>query len=331
MKPTSAGARRTDAADGSEPASRDNRGKPMSRAVWKGAIAFGLVYIPVGLYPGSKARELDFDYLDRRDFSPVGYQRINKRTGKVVEWADIVKGYEYGKGRYVVISDEDFRLANPAATQTIAITAVVPADAIDPLYFDTPYRLAPGKRGEKGYALLRDTLRRTGKIGIAQVVIKTRQHLAALLPQGNALTLQTLRYAHEILPADEFDLPAGGAAKATAKEQAMATRLVEDMAVKWDPRDYHDSYHDDLLARIQKKIKAGETHDIPEPGPAARETGGAQVIDLMAALQKSLERGAKRQPARKSARAAAIKQTSSRTAGRNAGRASAATTHRKRA
>lgn len=259
----------------------------MSRVVWKGAIVFGLVNVPVSLYSGTRAATLDFDYLDRRDFAPVGYQRVNKRTGKPVDWDDIVKGYEYEKGEYVVMSDEDFRLANPAATQTIEIVSFVDADAIDPVYYDTPYRLAPDKRGEKGYALLRDTLRKTGKVGIAQVVIRTRQHLAVLRPLGDALVLDTLRYVDEVLPADEFALPKSSEAKATPKEQSMAAKLVEEMSGKWDPSAYRDTYREDLLARIDEKVKSKQTHVVPEASPAAKR-GGAQVIDLMAALQKSL-------------------------------------------
>jgi DNA end-binding protein Ku len=207
----------------------------MSRVLWKGAIVFGLVNIPVSLYSGTRSASLDFDYLDRRDYAPVGYRRINKRTGKPVDWDDIVKGYEYETGEYVVMSDEDFRLANPVATQTIEIVSFVDAAAIDPVYYDTPYRLAPGKRAEKGYALLRETLKKTGKAGIAQVVIRTRQHLAALRPQGDALVLDTLRYADEILPFDELELPKGSVAKLTSKEQSMATKLVEEMGAKCPP------------------------------------------------------------------------------------------------
>src|SRR5690349_4248724 len=166
----------------------------MARALWKGAITFGLVNIPVDLYPGARSSTLDLDWIDKRDMSPVGYQRINKSTGKVVDKDQIVKGYQYAKGRYVILSEEDFRQANPKATQTVDIQAFVDAGQIAPVYFETPYRLAPGKRGEKGYALLRDTLVETNKIGIAYVVIRSKQHLAALMVAGKALVLEILRW-----------------------------------------------------------------------------------------------------------------------------------------
>jgi DNA end-binding protein Ku len=294
----------------------------MSRVLWKGAIVFGLVNIPVSLYSGSRSGTIDFDYLDKRDMAPVGYQRINKRTGKPVDWDDIVKGYQYDKGEYVVLGDEDFRLANPKATQSVEILHFVDQGSVAPEYFDTPYRLAPDKRGEKGYALLRDTLKKTGKIGIAHVVIRTRQHLAALRPEGDALLLDTLRYADELLDPEEFELPRTSSVKVTAKEQEMAQRLVEDMSAKWKPEDYGDTYRKDLMARIKEKVKAGETEVIPEA--PKRAGGGAQVIDLMAALQKSLAQRtgrdaggkAERAPAKKRAAHAGSKASRSTTAKR---------------
>jgi DNA end-binding protein Ku len=152
------------------------------------------------------AATLDLDWIDKRDMSPVGYQRINKSTGKVVDKDQIVKGFQYAKGRYVILSDEDFKQANPKATQTVDIQAFVDASQIAPQYFETPYRLAPGKRGDKGYALLRETLRETNKVGIAYVIIRTKQHLAALMVQGKALVLEILRWNDELLDAEEFDL-----------------------------------------------------------------------------------------------------------------------------
>lgn len=227
----------------------------MPRAIWKGAITFGLVHIPVALYPGSKPNELDLDLLDRRDSAPVGYQRVNKRTGKPVDKENIVKGYEYEKGRYVIVTDEDLRRANVKATQTVEIQAFVHGDEIAPYYFDTPYYLEPGKRGEKGYALLRETLKRTGRVGLATVVIRTRQHLAALMPVGDMLVLNTLRFAAEIRPARALRLP-GSTSKGTGvapKEIHMAARLVDDMTEGWQPERYRDTYRDDLLERIKRQ------------------------------------------------------------------------------
>lgn len=264
----------------------------MARVVWKGAIVFGMVYIPVSLYPGARANNLDFNLLDSRDHAPVGYQRINKKTGKPVEWEHIVKGYEYEDGQFVLMSDEDFRQANPEATQTVEILSFVEAGAIDPQYFDTPYRLVPAKRGEKGYALLRETLRRTNRIGVAQVVIRTKQHLAAVMPVDEMLVLETLRYGDEILPATEFEFPPAEIRKAGIGEREldMATRLVEEMTEHWDPARFHDTYREDLMARIEKKVRSGETETVAQPAADEKaETGGAKVIDLMAALKRSLE------------------------------------------
>jgi DNA end-binding protein Ku len=278
----------------------------MPRATWKGAIVFGLVHIPVDLYPGARDNDLDFDWIDRRDMAPVGYQRINKKTGKPVDAKSIVKGYQYDKGQYVLLSDEDFRLANPKATQTVEIVAFVDRAAIPPPFYDTPYRLAPGKRGEKGYALLREVLRRTGRAGVAQVVIRTRQHLALLVAEGDLLLLETLRYADEVLDDKDLELP-GARTALGAKELELAQRLVDDMTVEWKAGDYRDTYRDDLMARIKAKIKAGETEVLTEPGETAEPARGAEVIDLMAALKRSLGEttgtaGNRRKPAGAAAR-----------------------------
>lgn len=259
----------------------------MARVVWKGAIVFGLVHIPVDLYPGAKDNDLDFDWLDKRDNAPVGYQRINKATGKPVEMSDIVKGYEWEKGNYVVLEDEDFKAANPKATQTVEILAFVSRESIPPLFFERPYRLAPGKRGEKGYALLRETLKRADKVGIAQVVIRNKQHLAVLMPMGDMLELITLRYADEVLGAEDFDLPSMKDAKVSDKEVQLAERLVDDMTEAWNPRQYRDTYRDDLMKRIEALATKGRTK--LAKAPKGEEEGGAKIIDLMAALKRSLE------------------------------------------
>ncbi|MCW5625655.1 MAG: Ku protein [Burkholderiales bacterium] len=262
------------------------------RVVWKGAISFGLVHIPVTLTAGARSNALDFDWLDRRDMSPVGYSRINKRTGKPIDNDDVVKGYQYDKGEYVLMSPEDFRQANVAATQTVEILAFVDAAEIPPYYFETPYYLEPDRRGEKGYALLRETLRRSGRAGLATVVIHTKQHLAALLVSGSALILNTMRYADEIRPTDALDLPDDDlkAIGLSSREVAMAERLVDEMTEPWAPERYRDVYRDDLMARIESKIDAGHTHLLTPPGrePARTGTGGAEIIDLMALLKKSI-------------------------------------------
>ena len=261
----------------------------MPRGLWKGAISFGLVNVPVELFSAEKrAAGLDLAMLDKRDLAPVGYKRYNKSTGKDVAWADIVKGYEYEDGRYVVLSEEDFRRANVDASKTVEIVAFVDAGLIPPLYFETPYYLAPGKRGEKAYALLRETMKKAGKVGIATVVIRTRQYLAAVMPQDEALLMNTLRYADELRDVSEMDFSTVKKQKITPKELDLAMRLVKDMEEdEWKPEKYKDTYHEDLLARIREKVKAGQTEEItaPEKEPRSRS---AEVIDLMALLKKSV-------------------------------------------
>jgi DNA end-binding protein Ku len=264
----------------------------MPRPLWTGAISFGLVNVPVALYPAAERHEFEFSMLDKRDLSPVGYKRVSKRTGREVKWSDVVKGYEYEKDRYVVLTDEDFKQANVKATQTIDIQAFVPAQEIPTQFYDTPYFLAPGKRGEKVYALLRETLRDTGRVAVAQVVIRTTPHLAVVYALDRALMLNTLRYAAELRDPAELPLPKAGlkASGVTAKEVELAKRLIDDMAHHWQPEAFKDSYHDDLMQRIREKIKRGQTKEISEPkrGEAEpRQT--AEVIDLAELLKKSLK------------------------------------------
>ena len=276
----------------------------MPRTIWKGAISFGLVHVPIVVHAATRPQRLDFDWIDRRDDAPVGYQRINKRTGKPVASEDIVKGYEYEKGEYVYMNDEDFKRANVAATQTVEIQGFVDAAEVPIYYYDTPYYLAPDRRGEKGYVLLREVLRQAGRLGLARVVLHTRQYLCALLPQGDALMLITLRYAGEILSADDLDLPAGKTAAPAARERDMALRLVEDMTGSWDPQAYRDDYREDLLAAIEKKIKAGRTHVLAEAEDGAKAPReSAKVIDLMSLLKQSIEQrgGARKAPAKRAA------------------------------
>jgi len=272
----------------------------MARALWKGAITFGLVHIPVELYPAEERKEFKFSMLDKRDFSPVGYKRYSKKSGKEVDWNNVVKGYEYEKDQYVVLSDEDFRRANVKASQTIDIEAFVAAGEIPPQYFDTPYYLVPTERGQKVYALLRETLRSTGRVAVAQVVIRTAQHLAVVVPVGKILMLNTLRYADELRPTKDFALPEEGlkGAHVTSKEVDLAKRLIDDMTEHWKADEFKDTYHQDLMRRIEEKIKKGETTEITEPD--AEETKAprsAQVIDLAALLKQSLDRGGPRRKA----------------------------------
>jgi DNA end-binding protein Ku len=289
----------------------------MARALWKGDISFGLVSIPVEMYPAEEHKEFKFSMLDKRDFSPVGYKRYSKKSNKEVEWANIVKGYEYEKGQYVVLSDEDFKRANVKASRTIDIQAFVPADEIPVQYFETPYYLAPTERGKKVYALLRETLRATGRIAVAQVVIRTTQHLAAIVPVDRALMMNTMRYSDQLRAPTQIDLPAAGLKEAgvTPKEIELAKRLVGDMAGHWNPAEFKDTYHHDLMHRIEEKIKNGETKEItaPEKGESERPRS-AQVIDLAALLQQSLKSGSQ-------ARKPAARTTASRNGARAAVRA----------
>jgi DNA end-binding protein Ku len=274
----------------------------MARGLWKGAISFGLVNVPVELYSAQKrSSELDMTMLDKRDLSPVGYKRVNKATGKEVPWDEVVKGYEYEDDKYVVLSEEDFRRANPEAAKTVDIQAFVELESIAPQFFDTPYYLIPGKRGEKAYALLRETLKKAGKAGIATVVIRTKQYLAALIAQEELLILNTLRYADELKEVSELKIPD---AKVTSKELDMAMRLVDDMADEWKPEKYKDTYRHDLMKRIEEKVKAGETEEITEPEKEERAAKGADVIDLMSLLKKSVEKKGKEEEREKPRRAA---------------------------
>ncbi len=264
----------------------------MPRVLWKGAISFGLVHIPVGLYSAEKRNSFDLTMLDRRTMKPVGFKRYNKETGEDVSWDDIVKGYEYEKDRYVVLTEEDFKRANVEATQTVDILSFVDEDEISSMYFETPYYLAPDKRGYKGYALLRETLKQTGKIGIANVVIRTRQYVAALIPVGEVIVMNTLRYANELRGTDEFEVPSSNlkAAGVNAREIEMAQRLVDGMTAKWNPQEYRDTYHEDLMALIEKRVQAGQTEVITEPSEEGEERPAkGEVIDLMALLKRSVE------------------------------------------
>lgn len=257
----------------------------MPREIWKGAILFGLVQIPVSLYPGEQSEELSFTMLDRRDLQPVGYKRYNKSTGDEVPFDQIVKGYELDDGRFVTLEKDDFKRANVEATQTVDIVGFVDAKEIAPYFFEAPYFLAPGKHGEKGYALLREVLERTGKVAVANVVIRTRQHIAVVYPRDKYLILDTLRYANELRDPRELKVPDSlKDANVKPNELTMAERLIDDMAIKWDPTQYHDTYRDDLLEMIHEKAK-GKVREMPK----AKREKEADVIDFASLLEKSLK------------------------------------------
>jgi DNA end-binding protein Ku len=264
-----------------------------ARSLWKGAISFGLVHIPVDLHSAVQDHDLDLTMLDKRDFSPIGFKRYNKSTGKEVSWDNIIKGYEYQEGDYVVLSDEDLKQANVKATQTIDILAFVPAEDIPLTYYDTPYYLTPGRGGDKVYALLRETLRKADRVAIATVVIRVRQHLCALLCEGDTIILNTLRFPDEIKDTDELKLPARSLKSAgiSDKEIKMALTLVDGMTEEWDPSQYHDTYREDVKELVQRKIKAKQTKAITEAAPEKKTRTTAKVVDLVALLQQSLGAG----------------------------------------
>ncbi len=268
----------------------------MARAIWKGSISFGLVNIPVALFSAeNRSDELAFHMLDRRDMAPVGYKRINKNTGEDVPWDEIVKGYEYEDGRYVVVTDEDFIQANVEATRTVEIVDFVEGKQIDPAFYEKPYYLAPAnKAANKGYALLRETLKRTGKVGIAKVVIRTREYVAALISHGPVMLLDVMRYGYEVREASEVDVPSEDLKKlgVTDKELQLAETLVDQMVTEWDPSKYKDTYREDVLGLIRKKVERGETREVQEVPHAAEEEQVAGVVDIMSLLKKSVaERG----------------------------------------
>jgi DNA end-binding protein Ku len=256
----------------------------MPRALWRGAISFGLVYVPVEVRTAARENTLPLHMLDSRNFSPVGYQRINKRTGKEVDWNHIVKGYEYKKGDYVVLTDADFKHANVKASETIEVETFCDAGDIPYLYYEKPYYLAPAKGGAKVYSLLRQALSATGKVAVATFVMHQRQHLCAISPSESSLTLLTLRFPDEIVPRSEKQAPS---ARISATELSMAKQLIQHMSGKFVPSHFKDTYRSDLRRRVQEKIRKKETHALDvEPPTAARPK--AEVIDLMAALKASL-------------------------------------------
>lgn len=261
----------------------------MPRSIWKGDISFGLVTIPVSLHPAEERNELAFHLLDGRDMAPIKQTRVNSITGESVPWEEVVKGYEYEPGHYVVVTDEDFRAADVEATRTVDVLAMVRAEEISTLFYDHPYYLAPAsKAARKPYAILRDTLVKTGYVGVASIVIRTRQRLAALMPLGDAIVLDILRYPHEIRSADELELPGSDVAElgVTDAEMNLAGQLVEAMTGPWDPSAYHDTYRESLLKLITRKVETGE---VLVPEAAEERPAAGEVVDIMSLLKRSLD------------------------------------------
>jgi DNA end-binding protein Ku len=254
------------------------------RAIWKGAISFGLVNIPISLYSATRPdEEISFRQLRRSDLSPIKYKRVAEADGKEVPWDEIVKGYEYQKDEFVVLTDDDLKSVDIESTQTVDIMNFVPVATLNPLLFYKPYFMECGKGGDKAYVLLRDALQESGKIAITKVVLKTRQHLAAIKPEGNGLMLELMHFPHEVLNSSDFKTP--DVHTVTKPEMKMALQLIDSMSTEWNPADYKDEYREALEAMIAKKTK-GEG----KPAAAARKKATTtNVIDLADVLQRSIQ------------------------------------------
>lgn len=278
----------------------------MARALWSGSISFGLLNIPVQLMPGERRTDLRFHLLDVRNKARVRYERINSETGEEVPWDKIVKAFEYRKGSYVVLEPEDLKDASPQSRETVEIESFIDITAVDARYFERPYYLVPSRKAEKGYVLLRETLRELGKAGLARVVIRTREYLALVQPREEALLLLLLRYPQELVPQSDYAFPDRplGSYRLQSREREMARQLVESMSAKWTPRDYHDEFRAKLSKVIERRLhRKGARVEPPREEPV-EESG--RVVDFMAVLKRSLEqkaRGAKAsRPHRTSAR-----------------------------
>jgi DNA end-binding protein Ku len=268
------------------------------RSIWKGNISFALVTIPISLFSATRRNELSFHYLHKKDMSEVSYKRFCDTENVEVPWDEITRGYEYEKGKYIEITDEDLDKADVELTKTIAITEFVQEDEIDPVYFDKPYYLEPQKGGERAYALMRDALKQSKRVGIAKVVLKSREHLAAVKAIGDMMTLQTMRFAHEIVDAGELNLPRS--TEVSKKEMDLANILIDSMSDTFDPNKYKDDYHDKVLEVIQAKVQG-----VAPAAPAAKVKGPAQVVDLMEILKQSLTETKKSKQSRPAAAPAA--------------------------
>lgn len=270
--------------------------------IWNGSISFGLLNIPVVLKTANESKDLHFNMLDQKDFSPIKFKRVSAKTGNEVPYSRIIKGYEYESGEYVVLNKADFQAANPKATQAIDIEDFVDLEDVDPMLFEKPYYLVPQKNGVKGYFLLRDALKKTGKAAIGKIVIRTKQHLVAVLPREDYLICEVLRFPHEVRTVDQVDYldeVSGKSQKYNPKELKMAEELINGMTDEWKPSKYKDTYYDDIMKRIKAKIKAGKSHTLTEPEEVAAEEPSSKVVDLLPLLRKSLEaRGHKKTSSR---------------------------------
>lgn len=279
----------------------------MARPIWTGALTFGLVNIPVKLHSAVQSRErISFRLLHKEDLSPIRYERVCQKEGEAVDWKDIVKGYEYSKGKFVVLTDEDFKAAAIESTKAIEIIDFVASDAIDPRYFETPYYLLPSKGGEKPYALLREAIKNTGTVGIGKLTMRSNSHhLAGVKAVGDALILEIMRFADELVDESEYSFPSETGVR--PQELKMAEQLVQNLSEPFDPTKYTDDYHENLMKIIKARMK-GKKIEVAEP----EERESTHVVDLMARLQESLEmgkRGAGHRAAKKAAPASHASKT----------------------
>lgn len=266
----------------------------MARPIWSGVISFGLLNIPITLHAAERRVDLHFRMIDNRTQTPIRYERVNAETGEEVPWKDIVQAFEYKKGNYVVLSKEEIKAAAPHSTESIDIDAFVDRDEISPLYFEKPYYLVPGKKAEKGYALLRTILGKTRRAGIGYVIIRTRRYLAAVLAEGDALILNLLRFEQEVVAADNFIFPAHDLddLHISKREIDMATQLVDSMTLPWNAADYRDDYRDTLTKIVERRVaaKQGLIQETPEEEEAPE--AATNVVDFMALLKESLKKKA---------------------------------------
>jgi DNA end-binding protein Ku len=306
----------------------------MARPVWSGTLSFGLLNIPVSLMSGERRTDISFRMLDARNNAPIKYERINAETGEEVPWKEIVKAFEYDKGSYVVLEPEDIKSAAPESHDAIEVEGFIDADAIGPQYFEKPYVLVPAKKAEKGYVLLREALQKTGKIGVARVVIRTRESLCAVMPQGHALLLMMMRYPQELVDVNEYNIPEGARSeyRITPKELEFSEQLIDTMSTEWKPDDYQDEFRERLQKVIKERMAAHGVVKHAEEEHEPAEGAATNVVDFMSLLQQSIDRN-KRTPAKKateSASKAAPAKKAARKPSKAATKKTAAKSHRRK-
>jgi DNA end-binding protein Ku len=285
----------------------------MARPIWRGHIAFGLVNVPVVLHSAEKRADLQFHLIDSRNSARIRYERVNEETGEEVPWDKIVKGFEYSNNNYVLLSEDELEHASVELTKTIEIEQFVDLADIDVRFFERPYILVPDKKGEKGYVLLREAIAKTGKAGVARVVIRTRQSLAVLMAQDDALVLELLRFEQELRPLTEFEVPSGDLKqyKVTKGEIDLAEKLIGGMSADWDPSEFQDEYRSALMALVERKIESGETEPIEMEEAEAEQV--PQTLNFMDVLKKSVADAGKKGKQASSRKSTPRKKTAKKT------------------